>query len=100
MDLADPSCFLGLSPVERLQQLYIAVTGGGGGTFSIEAVPSSLSLDSGESGDILITLTLVSGSPEMATLTAPDLLVGWTASFSANPISTDGGTSTMTLTAP
>jgi uncharacterized membrane protein len=66
------------------------------GSFTLSALPSSMSLVQGTGGTTTITVTPQSGFTGGVSLTASGLPVGVTASFSSNPTTT---TSTLTLTA-
>ena len=64
--------------------------------FTLQASPSSLSVDAGEEATITVTATLVSGSPQELTLSLSGLPSG--ASYSFNPPTiTPTGSSTLTI---
>ena len=68
----------------------------GGGSFSLSASPSSVTITQGGNGTSTITVTDIGGFSGSVTLAASGLPSGVTAQFSPNPTST---TSTLTLTA-
>ncbi|MDP9343602.1 MAG: hypothetical protein M3Q23_16230 [Actinomycetota bacterium] len=66
--------------------------------FTISASPTTLSVDSGASGQTTITTAALNGYNAAITLSVNGLPVGASASFSPNPIAAPGsGTSTMTI---
>ena len=66
--------------------------------FSISAT-SPVNVNQGSTGASTVTTTLTSGSAQTVTLSTSPLPSGVTASFSANPITSSGGSSTLTFTA-
>ena len=68
--------------------------------FSMAATPASLTLVRGANGNntFTVTTTLVSGVAESATLSAIGCPTGTTCAFAPNPMTTAGGSATLTIT--
>jgi MYXO-CTERM domain-containing protein len=67
--------------------------------FTIAVSPTSVTVPLGGSATVTVTLTKKTGVGESVALTSPAAPTGLTASFSPASISSDGGTSTMTVSA-
>lgn len=71
----------------------------GAAPFTLSVTPVALSLPIPGSGHVTVISTMVTGPPEDITLSVfTSLPTGVTAGFSPNPITDDGGTSTLTFT--
>src|SRR5208337_4202875 len=77
----------------------LTVTAGGKPTFTISALPTSLSIAQGNQGTSTITTTISGGFNSAISLSASGVPTGTTVSFNPNPIAApSSGNSTMTIT--